>query len=124
MKITLLLTSLFTGIILLFSPPNAPVVWQEDEIYDFGDITKGDTVTIIFSFLNTGEDSLYIDNVRTACGCTSPDWADVLVPPDSLGHVSIEYDAEDIGYFSKWIKVYFNGYRKAEKLYIEGYVER
>ena len=122
MKISFLFSILISSFFFLH-PPYAPVTWQEEAIYDFGDITKGDTATAVFSFRNTGTDSLYIDNVRTACGCTSPDWADVLVPPDSLGFIHIEYDAEDSGYFSKWIKVYFNGYRKAERLSIEGYVE-
>lgn len=105
-------------------PPTAPVEWQSDTTHDFGDLERGKPVTFIFSFRNLSEDSLYIDNVRTACGCTSPEWEDVLVAPDSLGHISIEYDAEDSGYFNKWIKVYFNGYRKAEKLFIEGWVEQ
>lgn len=122
MKVSILLGLLLAGL-AAFTPPYAPVAWEADKVYDFGDITKGDTVQMVFTFRNTGTDSLYIDNVRTACGCTSPDWADVQVAPDSLGRVHIEYDAEDTGYFSKWIKVFFNGYRKPEKLYIEGYVE-
>ena len=123
MKISLL-SILITGTLWLFLPPNAPVEWQTDMTHDFGDLERGNPVTFDFTFRNTGPDSLYIDNVRTACGCTSPEWEDVMVPPDSLGYIHIEYDADDAGYFNKWIKVYFNGYRKAEKLFIEGWVEQ
>ncbi|MCB0635125.1 MAG: DUF1573 domain-containing protein [Lewinella sp.] len=104
-------------------PPNAPVEWETDQTRDFGDIPYGEPAVAVFTFRNTGTDSLYIDNVRTSCGCTVPDWQDHLIPPDSTGAVRVEYDGEDSGYFRKWIKVYFNGYRKAERLYIEGYVE-
>ena len=104
-------------------PPQAPVEWLESTIIDLGDLPKDQTATTAFSFRNTGSIPLYIDNVRVACGCTSPDWQDLAVAPDSIGIIHIEYDAHDPGYFNKWIKVYFRDYRKAEKLWIEGYVE-
>lgn len=109
-------------VLSIASQPTAPVKWVDDLIYDFGDIEHEKAVKVVFAFQNSGTDSLRIDNVRTSCGCTTPDWGDLAVPPDSTGHIYIEYDAEDVGYFSKSIKVYFNGYRKAEKLAIEGYV--
>ncbi|MEL7221000.1 MAG: DUF1573 domain-containing protein [Bacteroidota bacterium] len=122
MKFFLLYVSLF-GTFFSFLPPYAPVEWQQEAIHDFGDLEQGKEVATVFTFKNTGADSLYIDNVRTACGCTSPEWEDVSVAPGEMGVITIIYDAEDEGYFDKWIKVYFNGYRKAEKLRIEGYVE-
>lgn len=106
-----------------FYPPYAPIEWQQEAIHDFGDLEQGREVKTVFVFKNTGTDSLYIDNVRTACGCTSPEWEDVSVAPGAMGEIAIIYDAADEGYFDKWIKVYFNGFRKAEKLRIEGYVE-
>ena len=113
----------FSGALLGFFPPNAPLEWQQEATHDFGDLMQGKEVETVFTFKNTGSDSLYIDNVRTACGCTSPEWEDVSVAPGEMGRVTVIYDAEDEGYFNKWIKVYFNGYRKAEKIWIEGYVE-
>ncbi|MEZ4988395.1 MAG: DUF1573 domain-containing protein [Saprospiraceae bacterium] len=121
MKYLILAFSLFFFDELL--PPQAPVVWQSDATFDFGNIPQGKPVQTIFTFRNTGTDSLFIDNVRTDCGCTTPDWEEVLIPPDSLGYIRIEYDADDEGYFHKWIRVYFNGYRKAERLWIEGQVD-
>lgn len=122
MKFFLLLLSFF-GALFNVASPNAPLEWKQAMVHDFGDLEQGKEAAVVFKFINTGTDSLYIDNVRTACGCTSPEWEDVSVAPGALGEVTIIYDAEDEGYFKKWIKVYFNGYRKAEKLWIEGYVE-
>ncbi|PSR11061.1 MAG: DUF1573 domain-containing protein [Bacteroidetes bacterium] len=117
---------LFAAVLLLlngFAPPYAPVTWLADTTYEFGDIRQGKEVKVVFAFRNASADSLYIDNVRTSCGCTSPSWEDVRVPPDSIGRIDIFYDADETGYFSKDIKVYFNGYRRAERLLITGYVE-
>lgn len=70
-----------------------------------------------------GVDLLYIDNVCIVCGCISLEWEDICVVFDFLGYIYIEYDVVDAGYFNKWIKVYFNGYCKVEKFFIEGWVE-
>ncbi len=118
-----LLSIILSSLVISWQSPDAPVVWQVPTTHDFGDLERGVPTTTTFTFRNVSTDSLYIDNVRPACGCTSPEWEDVLVPPDSLGHILIEYDADDAGYFNKGVKVYFNGYRKAERLWIEGWVE-
>lgn len=119
MKILLLCTSLW----LAWAVAPKPSLQWEYTTHDFGDVQHGQPVEATFTFRNTGKTPLYIDNVRTSCGCTSPDWADVLVPPDSLGYIRVEYDAADLGAFSKPVKVYFKGQRKAERLLITGYVE-
>lgn len=114
---------LATSLLALFAvAPKLSVTWDATT-HSFGDIPRGQPVTHTFTFRNTGTQPLYIDNVRTSCGCTSPDWADVHILPDSTGHIHVEYDADDLGAFAKPIKVYFKGQRKAEKLLIEGYVE-
>jgi len=113
---------LFSTLGMMSSAPNPPVEWTDALLYNFGDIQHEKPVEVVFAFKNRSSDSLHIDNVRTSCGCTSPNWLDIAVAPDSIGYIQVEYDAKDLGYFSKWIKVYFNGYRKGERLEIEGYV--
>lgn len=118
-----LATLLSFSALLFILPPLAPVEWQGEMTYDFGDIRQGEPVVYEFMYTNTGTAPLLIDNVRVACGCTTPYWEEAPLAPDSTGIIRVEYDARDEGYFRKYIKVYFNGYRKAEKLHIEGYVE-
>lgn len=110
---------------LLFSTPDAfsKVKWLSPLSHDFGDITRHQPVKHNFSFKNISGAPLSIDNVRTTCGCTVPDWPEAPILPDSNGIIIVEYDARDEGYFKKQIKVYFHGQRKAEKLSIEGFVE-
>lgn len=99
------------------------VEWLGDTTYDFGDIAHKESVVHEFEFRNQSSAPLTIDNVRTSCGCTVPDWSEAPILPDSTSTIRVEYDARDTGWFRKYIKVYFNSQRKAEKLYIEGYVE-
>ncbi len=110
---------LLTGILLLQS---LSVDWVDDTHYDFGEISYGIPVIYDFPFKNTGTEALIIDNVRASCGCTAIEWTQEPVLPDSMGYITVDYDAKDRGYFQKKIKVYFKGIRGAEKLTIEGEV--
>ena len=123
--IILVLLSFF----LTSSTPNvdtgiAPLVeWQDSTNFDFGDIVHQKPVKHQFTFKNISDQPITIDNIRTTCGCTTPDWEETPTPTDSIGTILVEFDARETGYFKKMIKVYFTGQRKAERLYIEGYVE-
>lgn len=99
------------------------VVWRDTTEADLGDILHLQPATHDFYFTNASIDTLRIDNVRPSCGCTSPEWAQTAIPPGGEGSIRITYDARDVGYFRKKIKVYFNQQRKAELLFISGFVE-
>jgi len=96
--------------------------WVTDTHHDFGVLTYKQPKSHIFVFRNTSKEPLTIDNVRTSCGCTSPEWEEEVVMPDSLGRITLEYDAFKLGYFQKFAKVYFSGQKKGERLVIEGEV--
>ena len=118
----LLHTFLLIFHIFLFGPQEPVVEWQSEKTHDFGDIMYEKPVTIDFFYKNITDQALSIDNVRPGCGCTSPDWEDVEIPPGEQGKITIEYDALKIGYFKQKVRVYFNAQRRAEILYVEGTV--
>lgn len=99
------------------------VRWDSPTTHDFGDILRGQATTHHFYFTNTSSEPIVIQNVRASCGCTTSDWAEKPIAPDSTGVLTITYDALSLGYFRKYVKVYFSGQRQAEKLYLEGFVE-
>lgn len=99
------------------------VEWKTPMEHDFGDIEQGKPVYVDFTFKNTSKEPFVIDNVRTTCGCTAGEWSYEPILPDSTSTITIEYDAEKEGYFRKKITIFFSNQKKAEKLYIEGYVE-
>jgi hypothetical protein len=98
------------------------VEWRSPVHHDFGAIKHLQPVTVSFVFKNLLSTPLVIDNVRTTCGCTAPDWSEAPTAPGAENTILIEYDAKKIGYFEKKIKVYFDGVRKPETLIIEGEV--
>lgn len=100
-----------------------PVTWLTPVTHDFGDIPQDIDAIHEFKFRNETDRALVIDNVRMGCGCTSSEWAETPIEPDSIGTLRITYDARNNGYFRKYVKVYFSGERKAQKLWLEGFVE-
>ncbi len=109
--------------ILLLGIGTTAVEWQNGTTYDFGDIVEGETAVCYFHFKNNQSFPITIDNVRTSCGCTAPDWSPQPIEPHALDSIRIEFDAHDKGYFKKHIRVFFSHRRKADHLYVEGYVE-
>ncbi len=110
-------------IALMAFQKKAIVEWISPTEHDFGDLRSREEVTHQFQFRNISADTLHIDNVRAACGCTAPAWTDGPIPPGDEARITVDYDARDNGYFRRYIKVYFDKQRKAEKLWITGFVE-
>ncbi len=119
----ILLAFIFTAGAFSFPADTQVIEWQTTTEHDFGDLLQGEPATFDFKFKNISDQPIAIDNVRPDCGCTAPSWEKTPILPDSIGYLSITYNATKKGYFNKKIKVFFSGQRKGEKLYVEGFVE-
>ncbi len=117
-----LLFFLFLITIPILSLHESKVKWLSPLEHDFGDIQLNVDVAHYFKFVNISDELLTIDNVRTSCGCTASDWVAEPTAVADTSAVKITYDAAKPGYFRKKIKVFFHGQRKAEVLYVEGFV--
>lgn len=69
------------------------ITFAERGIYDFGTLTEGDTVEHVFSFTNTGEFPLIINNITASCGCTTPDWPHEPVAPGAKSSVRVRFNS-------------------------------
>gem|GEM_PF-648145 len=127
------LQNVTTMLLILFSLSfwlNNPVVtlaeptieWLTETEYDFGDVIFQKPVQHTFRFKNTGTEALVIENVRTSCGCTGSTWDETPILPDSTGRITVEFDAKQSGYFRKYARVFLEGKRSAEKLWVSGFV--
>ncbi len=103
---------------------NSSIAWTDDTTHDFGDLILKETYFHEFNFQNVGEEPIRIDNIRPSCGCTIPDWSTDPIQPDSMASIRVQFVPNQTGYTRKPIKVFFSGQKKAEKLYLEAYVER
>lgn len=115
------LTICFLSIFLL-SATGPAITWLTPTDHDFGDILQHEPVEVEFRYRNSGTEPLIIDNVRPSCGCTTPGWPSEPILPDSTASILVTFNARNAGYFRKLIKVYFQEQRRAEKLYVEGFV--
>lgn len=62
--------------------------------HDFGKIKEEDKIaTTKFSFKNVSKDPVKIVDVKTSCGCTSPNWSKESIAPGKEGFVEAQYSA-------------------------------
>ncbi|MCB9285464.1 MAG: DUF1573 domain-containing protein [Lewinellaceae bacterium] len=116
--------ALLSSLLLLLAPSqtDTKVEWLGPLNVELGEVHHQKPTFVRFPFRNVSPSPLTIDNIRTSCGCTVPDWSDAAVAPGDTSSILIEYDAEKMGYFKQWIRVFFHGQRKGEHLWIEGEV--
>jgi len=99
------------------------IEWQTPKTHEFGDLIQNEAVVHSFVFKNITNEPITIENVRTTCGCTVPDWTYEPILPGAESEIKVEFDAKKPQGFRKRILVFFYEQKKGEKLYIEGYVE-
>ena len=76
--------------------PEGPIPvfeWSTTE-HDFGTIKEGDEVRKVYTFKNTGESPLIIENVRPSCGCTAPSWTKTPIPVGGSGEIEVLFNSK------------------------------
>lgn len=94
--------------ILFFIPfslcAQGPVLVWEKTSHDFGDVAPGTKVEFAFRFYNRGNQPLFITNIETGCGCTTPKgWPRDPVKPGDRGEIIVAFNST--GKKGKQIKV-------------------
>jgi hypothetical protein len=91
--------------------------------HDFGTISEKGDGTFSFVFKNTGKEPLILNNVRSSCGCTVPEWPKEPIKKGGKGTIKVSYNTRITGSFSKKITVYSNAGGDPVILLIKGKVE-
>ncbi|MDR1226130.1 MAG: DUF1573 domain-containing protein [Prevotellaceae bacterium] len=75
--------------------------------HDFGQVQEtGGEIAYSFEFTNTGKAPVIITDVKSSCGCTTPEWTKQPVLPGKTGFVKAIFDPKDRpGIFDKEITV-------------------
>ncbi len=121
---------LLTGIILLslmtqiFAQSRKANMAFENANHDFGKIKEEDgDVRYSFVFKNTGAEPIIINNVKSSCGCTTPNWTNKPVRAGETGNINVVYHTKGRpGNFHKSITVYSNAENSPTVLKISGNV--
>jgi hypothetical protein len=94
-----------------------PVIQFQEKEKDFGSITQGDKVEHVFTFTNTGDGPLKIQNVAVTCGCTAPNWPKEAIAPGETGELKVVYNsAGKMGTQNPIIRIYSNATEPIEKV--------
>lgn len=92
------------------------------DVIDLGNVPQNVGAKAVFTVTNVGKTPLIIENAQPTCGCTIGDYTKSPIGLGKEGIVSATYDAKNIGYFSKTIKVKFAGFDDLRDLTIKGTV--
>ncbi len=96
-----------------------------EKVHDFQTIKEKDGPTsTVFQITNNTGKPLVITNVKSSCGCTTPEWTKEPIAPGKTGHVKATYNPSGrSGPFDKIIVVSTNSDPATIELRIKGTVE-
>ncbi len=89
---------------------NGPIPYFESKSYNYGDLDEDMKYAVHrFEFTNIGDQNLFIGNVVSSCGCTTPNWTRDSIPPGGKGFIETKYETINrLGKFKKTVTVYTN----------------
>lgn len=70
-----------------------PQLKLSEEVFDFGDILQGVSVSHNFTVKNIGDDDLIILTAKGSCGCTVPEWDKDWIPPGETGEINVTFNS-------------------------------
>lgn len=71
----------------------APVIKFEKEVYEFGKINEGESVSYDFNFVNSGKSPLIIKEATATCGCTVPEFSKDPIPAGGSSVIKVTFNS-------------------------------
>ncbi len=103
--------------------PATQLAWAETA-HDFGTIKQQTENTHVFSFTNSGENPLIIQNAEGSCGCTVPEYPKEPIAPGETGEIIVKYSpGYQIGQQNKTVSITANTNPPISTLNISALVE-
>lgn len=101
---------------------SAQTLKPKNEAIDCGQVMYRTPVEAEFEVINTSNKPLYINDVRTSCGCTTVSYPKTAVEAGASFKVKAIYDAKQMGHFEKLIGLYSDAQEKPLMLTVKGVV--
>ncbi len=95
---------------------NGPQIQFEKESHDYGSIENGANGDCVFTFRNTGNAPLILENVKGSCSCTVPDWTKDPILPGATGQITVHYNTATSGPISKSVTISSNAVNEPMKV--------
>jgi len=104
----------------------AVLKFKDSETHDFGNIPSGPDVYHNFTFTNTGDEPLIIQDCNPSCSCTTPEWPHQPILPGKTAAIKVGFHTNHPGPFTKQVSILSNsttaGTDKRMMIYIKGTV--
>lgn len=101
---------------------NAPEIVFAATNHDFGTLPFDGDGSFNFEFKNTGEEPLVLSEVRSSCGCTTPEWPREPIKKGQKATIKVKYNTKIVGPFTKSVYVTSNAKTPKIILTIKGSV--
>ncbi|MFT7614695.1 MAG: hypothetical protein ACI9J3_003678 [Parvicellaceae bacterium] len=93
------------------------------ELFDFGKLTQGATVTHEFIINNSGNKDLIIERVVSKCDCYKAEFPKTAIPPGGQAKIKVTLDTSNlIGKQVKSVTVVANSFPRSKRLVVTGEV--
>lgn len=89
-------------------------------VHDYGTIKQGANGDCEFTFTNKGKEPIVLNNVRSSCGCTVPQWPREPILPGKSGSIKVTYDTKRMGPINKSVTVLSDAANSSVVLMITG----
>ena len=100
-------------------PKNGPKIVFSEDRHEFGDIIQGDVIEHVFEFTNSRNAPLVLQDVKTTCGCTVPEWPRTPLAPGATAELKVKFNsAGKIGIQNKVITVISNATNQTSRVMI------
>lgn len=99
---------------------------EVNELYDAGDIVKGEMVEAIFTVKNTGDYPLVIGEVKGSCSCTVADYPEEPIAPGKEGKISAHVNTDELeaGLLNKSVRIVANTNPSVKQVLIKANIIR
>lgn len=95
----------------------------EETTHRFGEVKEGALIEHVFSFTNTGKIPLIINDARSTCGCTVPEWPKAPIAAGESGEIKVKFKTDKKkGRQNKPVTITANTYPQKTVLYMQGVV--
>lgn len=97
-----------------------------NEVFDAGDVVKGEMITAEFTVKNTGEYPLVIGEVKGSCSCTVAEYPETPLAPGESGIISAHVDTDKVeaGLLNKSVRIVANTDPSIKQVLIKANVMR
>ncbi|MBO5061850.1 MAG: DUF1573 domain-containing protein [Prevotella sp.] len=123
MKKVIAISFMFIFAVTTIMAQSAAEIKFDKLTHNFGTFSESTPVQkCTFTFTNTGNAPLVINQAVASCGCTVPEYTKSPVAPGQTGKITITYNGKGKfpGHFKKSITIRTNAATSMVRLYVEG----